>query len=524
MKRVLCIWLPNWPVQRLVAARPELKCRPVVLHARDPRRGHLVAYSSTAARQLGIKPDMPVAEAEALLHHALPPQLLTEHQPQADLEELERVALHCEQFSSLVGLENAAQPSALLLEIAAIADRFDGEQQLSQRIVEMFQRWDWLVRIGVADTLGAAWAVAHCDPPHVPFTVPHIQLVPPAAQASALRPLPIEALRLAEPSMTLLHQLGVTRVDQLLQLPRGGLRARFGDLVLVRLDQALGKTAELIQTYRPEVALELCSSLEHPTDRREVIEQVLHTQLIELARRLTDQGRGAIQLECRLTSTQRRSITIQVGLYKPTSQAAHLFDLMRMQLEQKTLTAPIADIELSATVTSRMTDRQRALLGDVPHHAPEQLAHLVDRLSSRLGRQQVMTARLLAEPQPERAYHYEPLAGQTVRNTGGTRQAIAKNARLAGLRPLRLYPTPIPLRTIELAEAPDRTWTVHPAAFQHRGTTHRITHSWGPERIETGWWRGPTIRRDYYRVEDEHGSRFWIFRDLEQRCWFLHGF
>ena len=495
-----------------------------MLHARDLRRGQLVAYSSTAARQLGVKPGMPVAEVEALLQRAPAPQLLTEHQPQADLDELERIALHCEQFSSLVGLENAAQPSALLLEISGTADRFGGQQQLSQRIVQVFQRRDWLVRIGVADTLGAAWAVAHYDPPGVAFSVPDIQLVPPAAQATALRSLPIEALRLAEPTTALLHQLGVTRVDQLMQLPRGGLRARFGDLVLVRLDQALGKTDELVQTYRPVAPLQLCSSLEHPTDRREVIERLLHKQLTELARRLTDQQRGVIQLECQLTSTQKRSITIQVGLFQPTSQAAHLFDLLRMQLEQKTLTAPIADIALSATVTSRMTDRQRALLGELVYHAPEQLAHLVDRLSSRLGRAQVVTARLLAEPQPERAYRYEPLAGQTARATGGTPRAIAKNARLAGLRPLRLYPTPIPLRTIELAADADRTWTVHPAAFQHRGEAHRITHSWGPERIETGWWRGPTIRRDYYRVEDEQGSRFWIFRDLEQRRWFLHGF
>ena len=93
MKRVLCIWLPNWPVQRLVAARPELKFRPVVLHARDPRRGHLVAYSSTAARQLGIKPGLPLAEAEALLHRASAPQLLAEHQPQADLDEKKSIVL-----------------------------------------------------------------------------------------------------------------------------------------------------------------------------------------------------------------------------------------------------------------------------------------------------------------------------------------------------------------------------------------------------------------------------------------------
>jgi protein ImuB len=473
---------------------------------------------------------MPLAEAEAILQRAhCQPTHLDEHNPQADLDELEQLATRCEQFSSLVGLENDPQPASLLLDIAGTAGLLGGEDKLAQRIVYAFRNCGYLVRVGIADTMGAAWAVAHFEklthaqqPASLP--IPHIEIVPPAEQVAALGPLPIEALRLNAETVTLLSQLGVTQVRQLLQLPRSGLRARFGDVVLKRLDQASGQADEVIHTYRPTAALEVFFSLEHATDRQETIEQLLHQLITELSFRLKEQHRGVIQLESELTSTERRSIVIHVGLFRPTADVQHLFDLVRMQLERKTLTAPIQEATVRATLTSRLADKQRAILNELSPHVSQQLAHLVERLSSRLGRDRVVTTRLLAEPQPERNYRYESLAGQTSRHSGGTSTAIAKNAATAGLRPLRLYPAPIPLRTIELTAPPTRTWTVHPAAFQHRGQTHQIAHSWGPERIETGWWRGPTIRRDYFRVEDEQGCRYWIFRDLERQKWFLHGF
>ncbi len=531
---MLCIWLPNWPVQRIVVARPALKFRPVILHHRDARRGQLVCHCSTAARKLGIRPPMPLAEAEALLQHASSkssqPTHVDEHQPQADFDEMEQLAMRCEQFSSFVGLENAEQPSSILLDIGGTAELLGGEDHLTQRIIHAFRSRGYLARLGVADTLGAAWAVAHFDSlqSDSQLAIPHIEIVPAADHVEALTALPIEALRLNDEAVELLHQLGVTFIGQLLALPRNGLRARFGDTVLKRLDQAIGRTSEVVQTYRPIAPLEVFFSLEHPTERRDAIGQLLHRLLTELAARLREQNRGVIQLEGELTSTERRRIMIHVGLFRPTSDVTHLFDLLRMQLERKTITTAVQEVAVRATLTSRMVDRQRTLLDELPPHLSDQLAHLAERLSSRLGRDRVVTTRLLAEPQPERNYCYEPVAGQAKRNTGGTPAAIAKNARTAGLRPLRLYPTPIPLRTIELTATGQmknkRTWTVHPTAFHHRGNTHHITSAWGPERIETGWWRGPTIRRDYFRVEDEHGARYWIFRDLEKRKWFLHGF
>ena len=505
-----------------------------MLFRRDARRGQLVCHCSTAARKLGIHPSMPVAEAEALLQHSTAKVMhLAEHEPQADFEEIEQLAMRCEQFSSHVGLENSLnnaseppEPSSILLDIGGTADLLGGETKLTERIVRAFQSRHYLTRLGVADTLGAAWAVAHFDVENR-LAIPHIEIVPPTEHTTALTPLPIEALRLNSDTLDLLHQLGVQLIGQLLALPRGGLRSRFGDAVLKRLDQAIGKTSEVIPTYRPIAPLEVFHSLEHATDRREVIEHLLQELLTELAHRLRDQNRGVIQLESELISIERRPILIHVGLFRPTCDPHHLFDLMRMQLDRQTLTAAVQEVTVRATLTSRLTDKQRSFLDDRSTHVSQQLAHLVERLSSRLGRDRVVTTRLLAEPQPESNYRYEPLAGQAKRNTGGTPTAISKNAATAGLRPLHLYPSPIPLRTIELASTPQtrhRTWTVHPAAFQHRGHTHHITNTWGPERIETGWWRGPTVRRDYYRVEDEHGCRYWIFRDLERRQWFLHGF
>jgi protein ImuB len=145
-----------------------------------------------------------------------------------------------------------------------------------------------------------------------------------------------------------------------------------------------------------------------------------------------------------------------------------------------------------------------------PSHSESrrQVGLLVDRLSSRLGSEAVVRAVPKAAAQPELAFWYEPLAGVSRRTTKQRWKSLP--------RPLRLESEPIPLEVLSVVP------NGPPIQFQFHGQ-HRVAHAWGPERIQTGWWRGRSVQRDYYRIETTSGRRFWLFRCLSDRKWFLHG-
>ncbi len=180
MRRILCLWLPNWPVQRLLAARPELCQRAVVLYAQQPRRGECVVACCDGAQSRGIRLDMPVSEAMAMadahpplavkegrdeesaahLRHAALGLYCEPHDPQADRAALEQLAEACDRFSPLVGLDISDEPDCLLLDITGLAPLFGGEESLADQVAHLCRQRGYRPRIAVADTVGAAWALA----------------------------------------------------------------------------------------------------------------------------------------------------------------------------------------------------------------------------------------------------------------------------------------------------------------------------------------------------------------------------
>ncbi len=474
---------------------------------------------------------------------------------------LDVLAAHCERFSPTVGVESSADPESLLLDITGLAHLFGGEAALARQIVDDFARRGLSVRVAIADTLGAAWAVAHCcrvrETHHslsyvVRFT--HPTVVPPGEAAAALRPLPIELLRLNEEMVALLHQLGIEEIGQLEMLPRGELATRLGAQVLQRLDQAVGRLDEPIVPCQPTPLFRAHWAFEHPTGRRETIEQVLEHLVAQVAAMLIRRGRGALRLECRLDCRPENPVRVGVGLFEPTAKVKHLFQLVELQLERLRIPAPVTAIHVEAAITAPLEYRQQELFADEPaRQRPRQLAALVDRLTSRLTERAVARVRLKSDAQPELAWQCEPLVNRasslTHRNCRVPRAAclpvsparadklpVAPNTtsyvyqtargRRAGRqetpadllpRPLRLLPRPQRLATtLVLPSGP-------PVRFQHGGQEHHVAHTWGPERIETGWWRGQNVGRDYFCVETTTGRRFWLFRRLRDGQWFLHG-
>src|SRR5262245_32299384 len=199
MRRILCLYLPHWPIQRLLAARkgsagakrsrgglrhrssPTPGSGPcILLHAHDSRRGDLVVACNAKAHERGVRLQMPLTEAATLAGHR-GECLVLPHDPAADLAALARLAKHCERFSPLVGwqtvagraspasklpkkpaddfqFQNSPGPDCLFLDVTRIGVLFGGEENLIGEVIADLSRLGYQARVAVADTIGAAWA------------------------------------------------------------------------------------------------------------------------------------------------------------------------------------------------------------------------------------------------------------------------------------------------------------------------------------------------------------------------------
>jgi protein ImuB len=326
-------------------------------------------------------------------------------------------------------------------------------------------------------------------------------------------------------TVALLAQLGVAQIGQLQQLPRASLAARFGPQLLLRLDQALGSVEETVTPFRPLPRFEAAWRLEYPTDQLEVLGHVLQRLLERVTAALMQQNVGAIQLECCLVCVTAAVVPLRIGLFRPVASPKYLWDLLRVSLERTQLPAVVERAAIHAALTAPLEQRQQTLFADADEKNEHELATLIDRLSLRLGPQAVVQPELVADAVPERAFRYVPLAGRLPSLAGESRRAARKKTtwsaaeRLETLqqRPLVLLDSPQRLSVV--AVAPDGP----PSSFSYRRRQHTIVQHWGPERIEFGWWRGPTVRRDYYRVETSAGLQFWLFRKIPSGQWWMQG-
>lgn len=563
MKRVLAVWLPNWPVQRRVASRPELAGQTLVIYERHARDGSRVKACSAAAWDAGIRPGMPLAEAQTLGQKeptagprvagpaeakTAAPFFLT-HEALHDREALTALAEWCQKFSPLVGLDTAEEPDCLLLDVSGVAQLFGGEEGLARQVVSAFRQRGLDLRVAIADTPSAAWAVARWpiatsgresfsapaqttggdfDRKKTTIASPSLYRIVPPGSPDLLDDLPIEALRLPERSQQQLAQLGIAQLGSLRRLPRAGLAARFGDVLVRRLDQLWGAAAEVLVAHQAPPDWQTRWLFDPPTTQRETIHYVVGQLLEQLAQRLRPHQQGALQLECGLVCPPRPPRQLQVGLFQPSADPRHWWSLLQLQLDQVRLADAVEEIRVVATATGPLTPRQRELFACPTRDEPAALAALIERVSSRLGRARVVQPQLQAEAQVEFAYRCRPLTGESPAPTATS--SLGKRTRPAAppavpapaplgplLRPLRLFDPPVPVAVIGIAlDGP-------PALFHYHRQPYRVARCFGPERIETGWWRGPSSRRDYYRVETDSGQRFWLFRELQAQQWFLHG-
>ncbi len=463
-----------------------------------------------------------------------------------DRQALERLAVWCEQFSPLVAVDEFETCDTLLLDVTGVAHLFGGEAHLARQVVGRFQGRGLPVRVAVANTVGAAWGVAHFgrDMADGDFrSVPPFWHPQAAIGNPELSSLPLPALRLVPETVRLLDALGVHTIAHLAALPRDQLAPRFGPQLLRRLDQFTGVCPETLVAYRQPPVATAQHLWEYPVWRRDAVQAVVGGLIERICDQLFQRGEGVLRLNCRLALQNGAALQIPVGLYQPSANPAHLLGLVELQLERLRIGQPVTAVEVTTTASDRLAVRQLELAGGgIPHGAGvaggadqrRQLAQLVDRLSSRLGRAAVLAPRLLADAIPECACRLEPLAGRPNGGAAPHPSSAGKSRRVGGagsagrgrsvapirFRPLWLNPHPIAIPVMALH--PDGP----PLRFRWSGRAYEVAAWWGPERIETGWWRrraGRRVRRDYYRVETADGQRFWLFRHRDDQRWFLHG-
>jgi protein ImuB len=415
---------------------------------------------------------------------------------------LKAMALWFERFSPSVAID--ATPSGmegLRLDMTGGAHLFGGEAALLQEIGQRLDHAGIPASLALADTPGAAWALAR----HGPGAR---CIAPPGRTREALADLPVEALRIEADAARLLARLGLRRIRDLYALPRSGLARRFrgeaGLNLVRRLDQALGVEAEPVKAEHRAPDYRVWQAFAEPLITMEGVDFALPPLVQALAAQLERDGMGARALALDAFRTDGRRVRLTVALSAPARASAHMLRLFKDKgLERLDLGFGADALMLSALTAEPLTARQDALpSSQEPHvHAnAEALAGLIDRLKARLGEDAVRRPAPFESHWPERSERWLRASPATpgLATSGPGRP-----------RPLMLLEPPEPVEAI--AELPDAA----PSRFVWRRAAHRVVKAQGPERLSPEWWRAPTQTRtrDYYAVEDEAGRRFWLYRE-----------
>ena len=475
---------------------------PLVVVARVKSALRLVALDETAVR-LGLVRGQPLADARAMI----PSLDAVEDDTAADAALLAAIADWAERYTPLVALD---PPHGLMLDITGCAHLFGGEAALGADLAGRLHAQGFSARAAIADTPGAASAAAR-------FAVAPV--VPPQGARDLLAPLPIAALRLDAETVAAMDRVGLKRIGQILDAPRAPLAARFGLRLIRRLDQALGREEEAISPRRPTPALIAERRFAEPISQEDDIAATLSSLASALAGSLEARGAGARVYELALFRVDGAVSRVAISTSRPIHAPKLVLDLFREKFaglaEEIDAGFGFDMVRLSIPLATDSDPAQIDLAGDGIGEAD--LGRLIDRIGARLGPARVGRIAARDSHIPERAEAWQAVeAGWTFAAASGPPpDPIA--------RPLRLFARPEPVEAT--AEVPDGP----PVHFRWRRALYRIARAEGPERIASEWWRDDGPTRDYFRVEDAAGHRFWLFREglygretMTPR-WYVHG-
>ncbi len=474
----LAIHLPELPLEVSGSGERE---RPVAVFEERGGKRWITALS-TAAREAGVEEGMSLEAACALCGELI----LHPRDTTAERRRLERLATVAGRFTSWVALE---PPQALLLEIGASLALFGGIEPLWQRLRRALQeRQTGRFHHAVTPTPLASLWLARCGETRV---ITCLEKVRPA-----LGELPLQVLGLEPRQEERLRNTGVRTLRDLWRLPRKGLARRFGPPLLQMLDCALGEADDPRGHHAPP--LRFRSTLELPVESREIplLREGAKRLLARLTIFLRRHDAAVEHLRFGLQANGQAVRWLNLGLCRGQQDGEHLLALFELRLERVRLEAPVRTLILESRAIRPFEARNRSLLriAETTRYREEEWQELLEQLQSRLGPENLFLLRSLPDHRPERAW----------KRTGPGNPDHDPPYRISR-RPLWLLPEPRPLPTRERRP-------------------RRLTLQEGPERIESGWWSGSHIRRDYYTARDREGRRLWVFHDLKRPGhWYLHG-
>lgn len=495
---------PRWPTDRLRKLQPSLdrNAAPIVIYEKAKSALRLHALDATA-EALGLFVGQVLADARAIC----PDLVAVEVRPHEDAKAFEKLCGEFIRYSPAVSLQRTGEA---FIDITGCERLFGGEAAIAADIAARLQRAGFSANIAVAQTPGAAYALASWGKGGV---------IPSMETRTALSLLPVEALRIDGAVAENLRRLGLKRIGQLYDMPRAPLTARFKKQLLMRLGQALGREAEPLSLLFPPPHHYAGMRFAEPIVSNETVKESVKKLAGELGEALSKEGKGGRCFELALFRVDNEILRVSVrtsGLAKSPAHIVRLFadriDALKSDIDAG---FGFEQVRLSAFETGKIVALQHVAFERAAGDAA--LSELKDRLSNRLGARHVCRLDLKNSHLPE-------CADALVPATAPEEAMPHADARLR--RPVKILPNPEIIEA--LAQVPDGP----PVRFRWRRVSYRITKASGPERIADEWRRQEAVKptRDYYRVEDESGRRYWIYREgLYERetqtpKWFLHGF
>jgi len=496
-KRFVSIWFGHLKTDWYIRRQPALQHVSFVLVS--PQHGRVLVTAANARSQSeGVETGMLLADAKAII------PALQYFYDDAELacKLLKGFAEWFIRYTPIAAIDLA---DGLMLDVSGCAHLWGGEKTYLADIENRLKDFGYDISIAIADTIGAAWAMARFGNRE--------NIIETGQQKNALLSLPPQALRIDAETVERLNKLGLLQISSFIGMPRSSLRRRFGPDILKRLDQALGYEEEAILPVIPmEPFRERLPCLE-PIVTAGGIEIALERLLNTLCNRLHQEEQGLRKALFKCYRIDGKIEQIDIGTNRPSCNAKHLFKLLALKISSIEPALGIELFVLEATKTEDLLLVQEKLWNDTGSTDDIGLCELLDRIEVKTGPNHIR--RYLPQE------HYWP--ERSFKQASSINEKTNTVWKLDRPRPLQLLPKPEQIEVT--APIPDYP----PMNFRYRNKLHKIIKADGPERIEQEWWLQEGQHRDYYCVENEEGHRYWLFRlghyDLEKSYkWFMHGF
>lgn len=526
MTRYLSLWLPDLTIESIRRGAPDPQAATAVWAAQSG--GRRIVAVNAAARRLGLAPGPTLAAARAM-HPSL---ALAEADPLAQTQCLAAILAWSRRFTPLAALD---PPNGLMLDVSGVAHLFGGEAALGREIEDRLAQQGFLGRTALAGSPELAFALARFAPN---------ALAPEDLDAKALvrlvSSLPLAALRLPPEKIAGLAQAGLRRIGDILHRPRAPLAARWGENLFRPMDAMLGRAKSAISPVFEAPAYLVERRFAEGIARREDVEATILALAHDLAQMLERHGEGLRRIEASLFRVDGVVKRIEAGASRPLRDPRIIGRLFRERIESlgedgldtgygfDLVRLAALDVEPMELVQTGLP-MSKAGFGEAGESdffhklaTDESLADLIDRLGARLGWRRVLRLSPHDSFIPEFAVMATPFA--RLDRAPVWPRPPASPAKSLPTRPIRLLEKPE--RVEAIAAVPDGP----PLRFRWRRLMHEVAAVEGPERIAPEWWKNEdALTRDYFRIEDTSGRRFWLYRqglygsEAAQPRWFLHG-